>query len=109
MNTPSKAMFINLKHLVIDERKQIGLQFYPNKVIQALIKELPDIKWSKTYNMAYLPNREQNLKLIFKTFKGVCWINTKRFFINRPVNVGNHHLDLTTQRKKQCAMKRFVF
>ena len=37
------TMYINLKHLLIDNQKQIGLQFYPNKVIQALIKELPQI------------------------------------------------------------------
>ena len=28
---------INLKHLIIKEKKQIGIKFYPDKIIQALI------------------------------------------------------------------------
>lgn len=101
MKENTKMMYINLKHLVIDNQKQIGLQFYPNKIIQALIKELPQIKWSTNYNMAFLPNTKKHLNLIFKTFKGVCWINTKYFFVNRPINTSNKALDLTLQREKQ--------
>jgi len=26
------TIYINLKHLLIDNQKQIGLQFYPNKI-----------------------------------------------------------------------------
>ena len=37
---------ITLKNLLINEEKQIGIQFQPDKVIQALLKELPGIKWS---------------------------------------------------------------
>ncbi len=105
MEATRKTMFINLKHLVIGEQKQIGIQFYPNKVIQSLVKELPEVKWSNTYNMAYIPNRGNHVKLIFKKFKGVCWINTKQFFVNRPVNKTNQPLDLTKLRENQKKKK----
>ena len=41
------ATYIILKHLLIENKKMIGLQFDPDKVIQALIKELSNPKWSK--------------------------------------------------------------
>lgn len=66
---------ITLKHLLINEQKMIGLQFYTDKVIQALVKELPDSRWSDQYQMAYVVNTKQNLDAIFKTFRGVAWVN----------------------------------
>tara|TARA_R110002049_G_scaffold125972_1_gene281602 strand:- start:25 stop:1167 length:1143 start_codon:yes stop_codon:yes gene_type:complete len=73
---------ITLKHLFIGGQKQIGLQFYPNKVLNALVKELPHIKWSNEYSMAYLPNNKQNVDHIFNLFRGVAWVNGKYFFGN---------------------------
>ena len=64
-----KTLQVNLKHLLIKKQKQIGIQFYPNKVLQALVKELPDPKWSDQFNMVYLPNTKDNLNAIFKKFK----------------------------------------
>ena len=40
-----------------------------DKVIQALIKGLPNPKWSKTYNMAYIINNKSNLDSIFCLYK----------------------------------------
>lgn len=71
---------ITLKHLLINEQKMIGLQFYPNKVIHALIKQLPGIGWSKTYQMAVIPNEKKNIDAIFSTFRGVAWVNGEHFF-----------------------------
>ena len=65
-----KQSNITLKHLLINEQRMIGLKFYPNKVIQALVKELPDVKWSKQYEMAYIPNSQSNLEQIYSKFKG---------------------------------------
>lgn len=74
---------ISIKHLMIEGKKQIGLQFYPNKVLNALVKGLPDIKWSKEFNMAYIPNTPENLDQIFSTFSGIAWINGRSFFKNQ--------------------------
>ena len=77
---------IHTYHLKINGQKMIGLRFYPDKVIQALIKGLPNIKWSKEHQMAYIPNTAENLTLVFTTFKGVAWVDCKYFFKDKPVN-----------------------
>lgn len=71
---------ITLKHLLIDNKKCIGLQFYSNKVINAIIKELQSISWSDEFNMYYVPNTKNNLDRIYSLFRGVAWINSKYFF-----------------------------
>ena len=76
----SFSKYITLKHLLIDNQKMIGLQFYPNKVIQALIKELPNPRWSKEYEMVYVINNKENLDQIFEKFRSVAWINGHSFF-----------------------------
>ena len=75
---------ITLKHLVIKNKKYIGLQFQQDRIIDAMIVSIGDAFWSKEFNMAYVPNNKLKLNLIFKTFKGFAWINTAYFFENRP-------------------------
>ncbi|OUR91200.1 recombinase [Flavobacteriales bacterium 34_180_T64] len=71
---------ITLKHLFIDNNKYIGLQFYADKVINSLIKELPNLSWSEEFNMYYIPNNNSNLDAVFKLFRGVAWVNGQYFF-----------------------------
>ncbi|RLD26988.1 MAG: recombinase [Bacteroidetes bacterium] len=71
---------ITLKHLLIDNKKCIGLKFYSNKVLNAIIKELESISWSDEFNMYYVPNTKYNLDRIYSLFRGVAWINSKYFF-----------------------------
>lgn len=75
-----RKKYITLKHLFMDNVKYVGLQFYPDKVIQALVKGLPGVKWSNTYGMVYIQNTPSNMQTIFSTFKGVAWINGNAFF-----------------------------
>ena len=63
----------------------IGIQFYPDKVIQALIKELPNPRWSTEFSMVYIINSRENLNQIFKKFKGVAWVNGNSFFKEKPI------------------------
>ncbi|HNP20126.1 MAG TPA: tyrosine-type recombinase/integrase [Fulvivirga sp.] len=77
---------ISISHLLLDRKRYIGLKFYPDKVIQALVKGLPGIKWSKEYNMAYLPNNSENLNQLYATFKEVAFIDGKHFFTNKPLH-----------------------
>ncbi|WP_208746834.1 tyrosine-type recombinase/integrase [Aquimarina algiphila] len=76
---------ITLKHLLIHNQKMIGLQFYPDEVIQALIKQLPDPKWSKEFSMVYIINTKENLTEVFEKFRGVAWINGNSFFKEKPI------------------------
>jgi site-specific recombinase XerD len=80
---------ITLKHLLIDDKKCIGLQFNTDKVVQALVDKLPDLNWSRQFGMFHVPNNKINLELIFKTFKGVAWVNGNYFFADRPINADN--------------------
>lgn len=72
--------YITLKHILLDNNKKIGLQFYPDKVIQALVKQIPGVKWSSKFSMVILPNNKDNLQAVYKTFKGVAWINGSSFY-----------------------------
>jgi len=92
---------ITLKHLLIGEEKQIGLQFHPDKVIQALVKSLPGVKWSNKYGMVYLKNTKANLNAIFAAFKGVAWINCNYFFPNRPIRHNNAPPSIESYRKRK--------
>lgn len=91
---------ITLYHLMIKDVKMIGIKFTPDKLIQNLIKGLPDPKWSQQYNMAYIPNTKANLGIVFNTFKGVVWINYNRFLSNKPVNTSNETVDVQWFRNR---------
>jgi len=90
---------ITLKHLLIDEKRQIGLQFYPDHVLQKLIKTLPSIGWSKEFGMVYLPNNKGNLTQIFKTFAGIAWIDSGRFFGKKQSKDNNPALKVKVRNK----------
>ncbi len=92
---------ITLYHLMINDQKMIGIKFFPDKLIQSLIKGLPNPKWSQQYNMAYIPNTKGNLGIIFNTFKGTVWINYNRFLTNRPGNTTNETVDVEWFRKRK--------
>ena len=81
-----KLQHITLRHYFINQERCVGILFYPNKVIQALIKQLPGVKWSKEYQVIYMKNNPENLNRIYETFRGVAWVNSKYFFKNKPIN-----------------------
>ncbi|WP_075343576.1 hypothetical protein [Tenacibaculum agarivorans] len=54
--------YITLKHLFIDYKKMIDLKFYPDKLIQALVKELPNPRWNTKFNMVYIPSMINHTK-----------------------------------------------
>jgi site-specific recombinase XerD len=91
---------ITLKHLLVEQKKCIGLQFSTNRVIQALVETLPDISWSQEFGMFYIPNNKNNLELIFKTFNGVAWVNGNYFFTEKVVNEDNPALNLENYRNR---------
>ena len=98
MKAPSKYM--TLKHLLIGEVKQIGLQFNSDNFIERIVKTLPGITWSDAYNMYYVSNRKENLNLIFETFKGIAWVNCNHFFANRPISSTNEKPDVSYYRDR---------
>lgn len=96
-----KGRSITLKHLLVKDKKCIGIQFNTDKVIQALLKELPDIKWSNEFSMAYLLNTKGNLDNIFSIFRGVVWVNCNYFFDKAPTKYSNEPINIEWFRKRE--------
>ena len=71
---------ITLKHLYIGHKKCIGLQFHSDRIITALLRELPDVDWSDQFGMPYIPNTKAHLDRLFLTYRGIAWVNCKYFF-----------------------------
>jgi len=95
-----KGRSVTLKHLLIKDKRYIGLQFNTDKIIQALVKELPNVKWSNEFNMAYVLNSNENLNEIFNIFSGVVWVNCNYFFDKKPINNNNEPMDITWFRQR---------
>lgn len=91
---------MTLKHLLIGDVKQIGIQFSADKIVERTIKTLPGISWSDAYSMYYIPNCKESLNLIFETFKGVAWVNCNHFFANRPISLTNVKPDVSWYRDR---------
>ncbi len=92
---------ITLKHLLIDNKKMIGLKFYPDHVIHALIKTLDNPRWSKQYNMVYIENTTKNYNTIFRVFKGVVWLNLSSFTKKKRATKNNSSISVDDYRKRE--------
>jgi len=92
---------ITLKHLLVNNQQCIGFQFNADKVIEALIEQLPDSKWSHKFRMAYILNNKDNLDLVFEKFRGVAWVNCNYFFKDKVLNYENNKIDIKWFRKRK--------
>lgn len=99
---------ITLKHLLIDQERQIGLKFYQDKVIQSLMKEIPNIKWSEKFGMLYIKNTKANIDLIFSQFKGIAWVNGAHFFPKQKINNDAQPFSIEQYRNETTINKRKV-
>lgn len=93
--------YITLKNLVIGQEKCIGMKFFTDKVLHALVNELPNIKWSEEFNMNYVPNSPAALDAIFEKFRGVAWVNCNHFFTNSGFSRNNEAIDVAWFRKRK--------
>lgn len=92
---------INLKHLLIDGKKHIGLKYYPDKAVDALTEKLKDVQWSEEFRMHHVPNTKENLTALFKTYKGVAWVNGDRFFGKRSSSKNNEPISVEHLRTRE--------
>ncbi|WP_422091706.1 tyrosine-type recombinase/integrase [Tenacibaculum ovolyticum] len=97
---------ITLKHLLIQNKKMIGIQFYPDKTVQLAVKNLNGIKWSEKYGLAYLVNNKDNINQIFNLFKGIAWVDTNKFYLNKPLRKENENLCLDWYRNKPNSLNK---
>jgi len=95
--------YITLKNLMIEGQKCIGLKFYQDKVLQALVNELPGVDWSEEFHMNYVPNSPTALDGIFDQFRGVAWVNCNHFFTNSGFSRNNEDINVDWFRKRTHA------
>lgn len=93
-------LHITLSHLFIKNKKMIGIKFQPNTLIQNLIKSLPSPKWSSKNNAVYIKNNKENLTQVFKTFRGIAWVDTRLFITNKPIK-DNPKLNIDSFRNRK--------
>jgi integrase/recombinase XerD len=100
---------ITLKHLLINEQKCIGLQFYPNSTIENILKSQGIYQWNNQYSMYVAPNNKDNFALVFDSFKGIAWINGAHFFQGKVKKKYNDEINLDNYRnRKKHPNKRYV-
>jgi len=100
MTANAKHKTITLKHFFINNEKQIGLEFRPDKTINVFIKTLPNIRWSTEFGIVYIKNTHENLATIFKVFKGIAWVNGSHFFPKTKSKLNNSLLQLMILEKE---------
>ncbi len=59
-----KQNIITLKHLLINGKKHIGIEFINNPAIEIIIKSISSARWSDDYNMFYINNTKKNFTRI---------------------------------------------
>ena len=95
--------YITLKNLMVDGQKCIGIKFFQDKVLQALVNELPGVQWSEGFHMNYIPNSPKALDMIFEQFRGVAWVNCNHFFTNSGFSRNNEDINVDWFRKRTHA------
>lgn len=98
---------ITLKHLYINDQKQIGLYYPTNPRVDQLIKSFPTAKWSDEYSMYYLSNEKENVSLLFDSFRGIAWLNGAHFFQKHSVNSSNDSINLDSYRNRSSDAHRY--
>ena len=97
---------LTIRHLIVDNKKKIGLEYQNNPAIQALISTFSDVKWSDKFRMNYINNTKSNLDRIFTIFKGIAWVNGKYFFKDTPININVPEPDYSHIKNKKSKNKR---
>ena len=92
---------ITLKHLLINEQKQIGMQFHPNTRITKLLGTISDVHWSEEFSMHYISNTKENFSALFETFRGIAWINGAHFFEGKVKKKYNEEIKLDDYRNRK--------
>lgn len=98
---------ITLKHLYINDEKQIGLYYSTNQRVDQIIKTIPTATWSEEFSMYYLPNKPKNVSLLFDSFRGIAWLNGAHFFQKHFVNSSNDSINLDSYRKRKSDTHRY--
>ena len=91
---------------MVAEVKCIGLQYYSDKVLDALVNDLPGVKWSEQYRVNYIKNTTENLDRVFNVFRGVAWVNCNHFYSKSSFGRNAEATDVQALRNREVAEGR---
>lgn len=94
--------YVTLKHLMVGKEKRIGIQYLADKVLDALVNDLPGVGWSEEFGMNHIKNTAENLDLVFKTFRGVAWINCNHFYPRSSFGRKGEAADIQALRNREA-------
>ena len=95
--------FITIKHVCIEDVNYIGLQFMTDTVIEVLVKELKDCRYSDALRIYFIPNTKKDLDALFALFKGVAWVDCRYFFEHTRSKQLNEERDVSWVQKRTLA------
>lgn len=80
------ARCITLRHLILDNKKYIGLEYNTDDTITLILNSFKELKWSEKSRLWYINNTKENTDKLFKLFSGIAWVNCKYFYNHKPIN-----------------------
>lgn len=82
MSTKTKTVEV----IAIEHNKQnrLALYFPIDKELIALVKTFPDACWSQSQKCWHIANNRNNLKELFRIFRGKAYINANAIFLSKP-------------------------
>ncbi len=98
MNLQTNNKAITIEGCEIEEQKNLKIQFPFDHELIALIKTIDGTKWNPDLRCWMVENTSENLKMIFKTFKGKAWIDVSMLFGKK--NIGNQKLDIKPEKEE---------
>ncbi len=81
MSTEVKIVVKAIEH---NKQNRLALFFPIDKELIALVKTLPDARWSQSQKCWHIANNRSNLKELFRLFKGIAYVNTNALFLPKP-------------------------
>ncbi len=86
-------------------RRLIGLEFKNNPHINKIIKNTKDFFWCNKFSVYAIDNNIENLRMIFKIFKGIAWINSKYLLKDDTINKNISKPDYNNFKNKEKPYK----
>jgi len=75
---------IEIQALIHNNTNRLGLYFAADQELNNIIKTFTDAKWSQTHKCWHIANNRNNLKELFRVFKGKAYVNADALFLPKP-------------------------
>lgn len=106
-NEPEQAQIV-LEHLKHRGENQIAIKFPYDQELIKLVKQIKGTTWSSSNKCWFVLNSPDNLKAIFKAFKGKVWVNADALLNKSEKSKTTYKTDLTNllnPKSKEALLK----